>query len=272
MKKLSAVVVGFGFADSPSAPHGQTATAGVTGDAVDAPPAVDEEYDGTAVHGAKPYLTVIDGMTTLPVPVPIPVFLAQLTAPSVSLAPLPAQADGRTGPANAAGTRAEPAPPPGSRLPDNPPPPLGSVSGQGGERVTLEPHSDSGGRADRDDDSDKSDESDEGRPDDDHTGGGPSVPPPDSAGPPVAAPGPPGLEAPSVGTPPHAVDTGRPPHADETGRPPHADETGRPPHADETGRPPHAGRSPAAGAPAAGEAALDEAGPAGPLDDQLMQR
>src|SRR5690606_26079781 len=102
----AATVVGYGLSDPPTSPVGQTATAGVTGEATDEAPLVREGGGGTAIDGAKPYLTVIDGMDTVPVPAPIPSYLAQLTAPSVSLAPLPAPG----GPAGTGGARTGSAP------------------------------------------------------------------------------------------------------------------------------------------------------------------
>lgn len=44
---------------------------------------------GTPIEGIRPYLTVIDGLSTLPVPAPIPAVLSALPVPQVELAPLP---------------------------------------------------------------------------------------------------------------------------------------------------------------------------------------
>ncbi|MBB1017603.1 hypothetical protein G6023_04655, partial [Dietzia sp. DQ11-71] len=102
----AAAVAGFGLPAPTSVPAGPTATAGITGESTDASPAVDEEYAGTAIEGIKPFLTVIDGRSALPVPEPIPSFLSLLTVPSVPLAPLPPQVDGRVAPADTVGPRA----------------------------------------------------------------------------------------------------------------------------------------------------------------------
>lgn len=230
----AAAVAGFGLPAPTSVPAGPTATAGITGEATDAPPAVDEEYAGTAIEGVKPFLTVIDGRSTLPVPEPIPSFLSRLTGPSVTLAPLPPQVYGRAAPADTIGPRAEPGP---DRIredlvPRDPRP--GAGSGTDDQPVTFDPHSEGG--VDRGD-----------APDDRGPGGRPAVPAPDAGRPPVSVPGPPAAGGPLPGPPPHAG------------------ETGRPAHADETGPPPHAGRSPAGGAPVLGRPPVGDRAASGPV-------
>lgn len=63
---------------------------------------------GTPIEGIRPYLTVIDGLSTLPVPAPIPAVLSTLPAPQVELAPLPPRT-GETAalPGAATGSRSE---------------------------------------------------------------------------------------------------------------------------------------------------------------------
>lgn len=234
----AAAVAGFGLSDPPSAPAGHTAPAGITGEATDAAPAVDEEHQGTAIEGIKPFLSVIDGTSTLPEPAPIPSFLTRLTVPSVPLAPLPPQVHGPADPADNVGPRAEPGP---DRIrddlvPRDPTAGPGTGSGTDDHPVTIEPDSEGGGGGVRGDAS-----ADHG------PGGRAAVPTPDAGWPPVAVPGPPA----EGGTP--------------AGPPPHAGENGRPPHADETGPPPHASRSPAGGAPVLGRPSVRDrvAGPPG---------
>lgn len=230
----AAAVAGFGLPAPTSVPAGPTATAGITGEATDAPPAVDEEYAGTAIEGVKPFLTVIDGRSTLPVPEPIPSFLSLLTVPSVTLAPLPPQVYGRAAPADTIGPRAEPGP---DRIREDlvpRDPRAGAGSGTDDQPMTFEPHSEGG--VDRGD-----------VPDDRGPGGRPAVPAPDSGRPPVAVPGPPAAGGPLPGPPPHAG------------------ETGRPAHADETGPPPHAGRSPVGGAPVLGRPSVGDRDASGPV-------
>lgn len=230
----AAAVAGFGLPAPTSVPAGPTATAGITGESTDASPAVDEEYAGTAIEGIKPFLTVIDGRSALPVPEPIPSFLSRVTVQSVTLAPLPPRVHGRAAPADTLGPRAEPGP---DRIrddlvPRDPGP--GTGSGTDDQPVTFEPHSEGGG--DRGD-----------APGDRGPGGRPAVPAPDAGRPPVAVPGPPAAGGPLPGPPPHAG------------------ETGRPAHADETGPPPHAGRSPAGGAPVLGRPPVGDRAASGPV-------
>lgn len=232
----AAAVAGFGLPAPTSVPAGPTATAGITGESTDSSPAVDEEYAGTAIEGIKPFLTVIDGRSALPVPEPVPSFLSLLTVPSVPLAPLPPQVDVRVAPADTVGPRAGQGPDRvrDDLVPRDPTTGPGPGSGADDQPVTFEPHSEGG--VDRGD-----------TPDDRGPGGRPAVPAPDAGRPPVSVPGPPAAGGPLPGPPPHAG------------------ETGRPAHADETGPPPHAGRSPAGGAPVLGRPPVGDRAASGPV-------
>ena len=299
----AAAVVGFRSTVAPSAPSEQTATASLIGEAPDespGPPAAEadpalDEVGGTAIDGTRPYLTVIDGLATLPVPAPIPSFLGQLTGPPVALAPLPPQPDEAPTPAAAPTPTADDdearSDPDRTRHLDGLPrrEPVGrpgsdprEVDRAGDDEPRFETHSQDGARPGAGDPGDGGDR------------GGPAAP--DPGRPPVAIPGLPGVDGPQIGRPPHVGEPGRPPHAGEPGRPPHAGEPGRPPHAggperpsrddDRSGFPPRTDRgnveAPATDTPAPGrspgrspDAKTPPVGGTGPTesaDDQSAQR
>lgn len=283
---VAAAVVALGSAGQPEkTPPGQTATAGITGEASDEPSLSVEgdenaddtattvdgsdgdgsdfdgsDFDGTVIDGSKPYLTVIEGMSTLPVPAPLPAMLAEVSVRAVSLAPLPPPPGRRVGPVEPADGAAEEnrgqiRTDPALRNPLVFP---GSETGPGGQPPAPGSQPDPGTRPGGGDGTGGGDGAGGGDDRGDGTPGGspgrPAVPAPDSVRPPADPSGPPVLGGPPVGPPPLADETGPPPLAGETGRPPHAGApVGRPPAAGS----PVGGRPPAIDAPVVDAPAVD---------------
>ncbi|OAH63639.1 hypothetical protein AYJ66_10755 [Dietzia cinnamea] len=233
---VAATVVGPGNDEAPPTAPERTATAtastGGRSDTADETRVAAPEPAGTAIEGARPHLTVIDGMSALPAPAPIPSILSTLPAQPADLAPLPPRTDGRTEPARsragaAAGDSAR-----HGRIRDtvDRDEPLGSAGS--GEDDTRTDGTDPGAsRPDQDRPATPSPMGD--RPGGDlPTGGGDEdgdpaegTPAPDGGDPPpltdrppltgrpplmgrppLTSPGPPGGGTPPVGPPPHVVD------------------------------------------------------------------
>lgn len=224
-----------------------SASAGAGSDAADETRVAAPEPAGTAIEGVRPHLTVIDGLSALPAPAPIPSILSTLPAQPADLAPLPTRTDGRTEPArSSAGAAAGVGVRPG-RIRDavDRGEPLGSAGSDEGDTPTdgTDPHaprpdqgrpaipSHVGDRPGGDLPTGGGDEDDdpaEGTPAPD---GGDPPPltdrppltgrPPLMGRPPLTSPGPPGGGTPPVGLPPHAVDGLPSPDAGAPDRPEH---------------------------------------------------
>lgn len=98
---VAATVMGSGNEDAPPAAPARTTTVSTGGgsDTADETRVAAPEPVGTAIEGVRPHLTVIDGLSALPVPAPIPSILSRLSARPADLVPLPPRTDGRTEPA-----------------------------------------------------------------------------------------------------------------------------------------------------------------------------
>ena len=98
---VAATVMGSGNEDAPPAAPERTTTVSTGGgsDTADETRVAAPEPVGTAIEGVRPHLTVIDGLSALPVPAPIPSILSRLSARPADLVPLPPPTDGRTEPA-----------------------------------------------------------------------------------------------------------------------------------------------------------------------------
>lgn len=240
---VAATVVGPGNEEAPPTAPERTATASTGGrsDTADETRVAAPEPAGTAIEGARPHLTVIDGLPTLPVPAPIPSILSTLSAQPADLAPLPPRTDGRTEPARsragaAAGDgaqrgrihdtvdRDEPLGSAGSGAGDDPTDETDPRAGRPGQDRPATPSPmDDGPKGDLPTgDDDQDDDPAEGTPAPD--GGAP--PPltgrsPLAGRPPLTSPGPPGGGTSPVDPPPHDVDDLPSPDAGTPDRPEH---------------------------------------------------
>lgn len=96
---VTALDPGNGEAPPTAAERTATASTGGGSDAAAETLVAAPEPAGTAIEGVRPHLTVIDGLSALPVPATIPSVLSTLAAQPADLAPLPTRTDGGTEPA-----------------------------------------------------------------------------------------------------------------------------------------------------------------------------
>ncbi|AWH93248.1 hypothetical protein [Dietzia lutea] len=240
---LAVTVLDSGNGEVPPTAAERTATAssgGTSGTAGETRVAAPEPA-GTAIEGIRPHLTVIDGLSALPVPAPIPSILSTLSAQPADLAPLPPRTDGRTESARsrvgaAAGDGAQ-----RGQIRDtvDRSEPLGSA-GSGEDDALTDGTDPRAPRPDQDrpgtpspmdddprgevptGDGDEDVDPAEGTPAPDGDGPPPlSDRPPQSGRPPLTSPGPPGGGTPPADPPPYDVDDLPTPDAGTPDRPEH---------------------------------------------------
>lgn len=228
---VTALDPGNGEAPPTAAERTATASTGGGSDAAAETLVAAPEPAGTAIEGVRPHLTVIDGLSALPVPATIPSVLSTLAAQPADLAPLPTRTDGGTEPARSrAGAatgdgarhgrirdtvdRGEPLGSAGSGEGDTPTDgtdPQAPRPGQ--DRPAIPSPMGDGPRGELPTGDGGEDEPAEGTPAPDDDGPPPLTDRPPLTGrpplmgrPPLTSPGPPGGGTPPVGPPPHVVD------------------------------------------------------------------